>query len=92
MRLRVELTGPARIASGKQYVFIEVPADARGKDILQALAQAEPKLLGLAIAPDCNELLWPYLLDIDARHTIQDFDAPLELSAESDLALLTIPC
>jgi len=92
MRLGVELTGPVRISSGKQYVTIEVPAGATGKDVLQALAQAEPRLLGSAIAPGCERLMWPYLLDIDTRRKVRDFHTPLELTPDSNLALLTIPC
>lgn len=91
-KVTVELTGPARIQAGRKEVSIIVQDDATWRDVVAALAQALPVLVGKAITEDRRDLIWPYLLNLGGRRTVRDFDENAQIKEGDLLSLLEETC
>ena len=65
VQLRVEIFGLARLACGRSYVDITVPADVTIVDIVTALATACPELRGTAIRADLSGLHESYTCNLN---------------------------
>src|SRR6266542_1799757 len=70
--VRVELFGVARLTAGERAVDVEVPADARLRDVVAGLARRRPQLLGTVIALDGRALLDGYVLNLNGRDFVRD--------------------
>ncbi len=91
-KVTVELTGPARIQAGRKEVRITVEDDATWRDVVAALAQALPVLVGKAITADRRDLIEPYLLNLGGRRTVRDFDEKVQIEEGDLLSLLEETC
>jgi hypothetical protein len=91
-KVTVELTGPARIQAGRKEVSITVEDGATWRDVMAALAQALPMLVGKAITEDRRNLIGPYLLNLGGRRTIRDFDEEAQVKEGDFLSLLEETC
>ena len=63
--IQIELFGLAQLACNKRQVTIEVPPEATMPDIVTALADACPALLGLVIRDDRCALYDSYVLNLN---------------------------
>jgi hypothetical protein len=63
--VQVELYGLAQIACGRRQVAIAVPQQAAVTDIMRALAEACPALLGGVIRADLSGLCESYVLNLN---------------------------
>jgi hypothetical protein len=67
VRVRDELFGMARIASGRALLELDLPRDAALMEMAQALVEACPALRGLAIRPDGTGFLESYTLNLNGQ-------------------------
>ena len=74
-RIVVELFGMARISCGRGDVEIELPPDGAMGSIVEALADACPALVGIAISEDRTTLLDSYTFNLNGT-TFVSSDAP----------------
>ena len=74
MKITVELFGYPRQLAGEKEVALELSEDARMHDVIVRLAETFPALLGPVITPQAYELAAPYLLNIDGRRVVNDFE------------------
>ena len=65
MTIRVELFGRAQLACGRRHVALDVRRDATLADVVTALAQACPALVGVAIHEDGVSLYESYILNLN---------------------------
>jgi molybdopterin converting factor small subunit len=63
--IRVELFGRAQLACGRQHVVLDVVHHAGLVDVVTALAQACPELVGVAIHEDRTRLYESYTLNLN---------------------------
>jgi len=92
VKVTVELTGPARVSAGRKEVRLTVPDSVIWRDVVTALAQQVPVLVGKAITNDQRGLIRPYLLNLGGRYTIKDLDERVELREGDTISLLTETC
>ena len=64
-RIVVELFGMARLSCGHRDVEIELPPGGRMEGIVEALANACPALVGIAISEDRMSLLDSYTFNLN---------------------------
>ncbi len=74
MRLTIEFFGLARELTNARQIEVEVGPDSTLRDVVAALANARPKLVGPIIEPGKAGLVAPYLFNVDGRQTLQDLD------------------
>lgn len=74
MRVTVELFGYPRQLAGEKEAAFDLSEEAHMRDVLVRLGERFPALLGPVIAPQTYELTAPYLLNIDGRRVVSDFD------------------
>ena len=74
MKVTVELFGYPRQLAGEKEVALDLSEEAHMRDVLVRLGERFPRLLGPVIAPQTYELTAPYLLNIDGRRVVSDFD------------------
>ena len=70
--IQVELFGLARMTTGHRQVRIDVPNQARTKDLAAALAQACPQLIGQAILEDRSGLQESYTFNLNGTAFVSD--------------------
>lgn len=91
-KVTVELIGPARIQAGRKEVIITVEDDATWRDVVAALAQALPVLVGQVITEDRRDLIGSYLLNVGGRRTVYDLDEKAQIEEGDLLSLLEETC
>lgn len=74
MRITVELFGHPRQLAGEKEVTFELSDDARVRDVISSLTEKFPALLGPVFDRETLELAPTYLLNIDGRRVVQDYD------------------
>lgn len=84
-RIVVELFGMARITSGRRDVEVELPPHGGMESIVEALADACPALVGIAISEDRVSLLDSYTFNLNGKTFVSDEDSRLR---EGDRLLL----
>ena len=84
-RIIVELFGMARISCGRREVEIEAPLDGDVERIVEALANACPALVGVAIREDRTALLDSYTFNLNGTTFVSGGAARLR---EGDRLLL----
>ncbi|MCH8826530.1 MAG: MoaD/ThiS family protein [Chloroflexi bacterium] len=65
VEVTVELFGTARIACEKHDVALRLPSSSTVADVAQALAEACPELVGMAILEDMSGLMKSYTLNLN---------------------------
>lgn len=85
--IRVELFGRAQLACGRRQVTLEVGREATLADIVTALAQACPALVGVAIQEDRARLYESYTLNLNGLRFVTD--EPLRVQPGDTLLLFS---
>ena len=91
-KVTVELTGLARIHTDRKEVSIAVEDGITWRDVIAALAQASPALVGEVITEDRRDFIGSYMLNLGGRRTIHDLDGEARLEEGDRLALLAETC
>ena len=77
----LETNGVVYIIARQREIKVTVADNATWRDVVAALAQAAPALVGDVIAKDRRSLLGDFLINVGGTQTIQDLDTaigPLE--------------
>ena len=78
VRVRVELFGMARLASGSAFLELDLPCEAALTEVAHALVGACPALRGLAIRADGVGLLESYTLNLNGRIFVSEAGVHLQ--------------
>ncbi|MGC9398153.1 MAG: hypothetical protein ACP5HM_03345 [Anaerolineae bacterium] len=91
--LILEASGVVYVIARQREIKVTVPDHATWRDVIAALAQAAPALVGEVIAQDHRAFLGDYMLNVEGRRTIQDLDTPIgEVAQNARLMLLSDLC
>jgi hypothetical protein len=71
-KVRIELFGPARYLSGLREVEVVIADEGSFGDVLVALAEKAPKLVGQVVDPAKPGLVGPNRLFLDGRRVVRD--------------------
>ena len=85
--IRVELFGLLRIITGRREMDVSLPANAGHTELMVALAEACPVLVGRAIRPDLSALEDGYVFNLNGVAFLGDGD--LDLKPGDTLLLLS---
>ncbi len=88
----VELPGLARVQSDRKEVSLTVEGGMTWRDVIAALAQPLPALVGQVITDDGRDLIGDYMLSWEGRRTIRDLDQVAKLEEGDRIMLLDIIC
>lgn len=91
-KVTIELVGTARILAGQKEISVTVEEDAIWQDIVAALAQAVPGLIGQVITEDRRALISSYQLNLGGMHFIMDLDKQAWLKEGDRISLLEETC
>jgi len=91
VRVTVELVGTARLSTGKKEVSLVIEEDALWRDVVAALAQKVPVLVGQAITEDKCSLISPHQFYFGGRF-ITNLDEKAQLKDGDRIALLEGAC
>lgn len=91
--LILEASGIVYVVARQREIKVTVADSATWCDVIAALAQAAPALVGEVIAKDRRTLLGDYLINVGGTQTIQDLDAEIgPLAENTQLILLSDLC
>lgn len=65
IKVRVELFGTPRLRAGRREVELDLPAQASRQQVIQALAEACPALVGPVLGEDLNRLQEGYVFNLN---------------------------
>jgi molybdopterin converting factor small subunit len=65
VKISVELFGTPRLRAGRREVKLKLPAEARRQQVIQALAEACPALVGHALREDFSALQDGYVFNLN---------------------------
>ena len=71
MQVRVELLGLSRLVTGQREVSLDLDSGATYRDIVRALSEQYPALIGNVIQSDKESLQAPNIFNLNARQMIQ---------------------
>ena len=71
VNIRVELFGQARVLTGRREVDVELPEDAHIRDVVKALSDLCPALVGGVISEEATELMESYTLNLNGEAFVQ---------------------
>jgi molybdopterin converting factor small subunit len=71
MQVRVELLGLSRLVTGQREVSLDLDSEATYRDIVRALSEKYPALIGNVIQSDRESLQAPNIFNLNARQMIQ---------------------
>lgn len=89
-KVAVELIGLARRHVGQDTVTVSVQEGATWRDVIGALAEASPALVGKVVSEDGRTLLGSYVLNLGGRRSIYDLDEEATVEAGARLSLLDV--
>jgi molybdopterin converting factor small subunit len=72
MQITVEFFSTARELTGAKQVQLELAVGSTLRDVVVALADKCPKLVGPIIDVGSTSLVGPYLFNVEGRHTVPD--------------------
>lgn len=75
--LVLETNGIVYMIARQHEIKVTVADNATWRDVVAALAQAAPKLVGEVIAKDRRNLLGDFLINVGGTQTIQDLDTAI---------------
>ena len=90
-KVTIELVGTARLSAGKKEVSLAVEEDALWRDVVAALAQEVPGLIGRIITEDRRALISSYQLNLGGKRSIADLDEKAGLKEGDRILLLEGP-
>jgi hypothetical protein len=71
MQVRVELLGLSRLVTGQKEVLLDLDGKATYRDVVRALSDTYPALIGNVIQSDRESLQAPNIFNLNARRMIQ---------------------
>ena len=71
VNIRVELFGQARVLTGRREVNVQLPEDAHTRDVVKALSDLCPALVGSVISEGAPELMESYTLNLNGTAFVQ---------------------
>lgn len=91
--LTLETGGVVYMIARQREIKVAVADTATWRDVIAALAQAAPALVGEVIARDRRALLGDFMFNVEGAQTISDLDAPIgPLPDNTRLVLLSDLC
>jgi len=90
-KVTIELVGTARLSARKKEVSLAVEEDALWRDVVAALAQEVPVLVGRAITDDKDSLISPHQFYFGGRF-ITNLDEKAQLKDGDRMTLLEGAC
>jgi len=87
-----EFSGVVRVLARQREVRLTIMDGAVWRDVVTALANAAPALVGEVITKDKRSLIGDYLINVDGTTTISDLDATVKAADGAHLVLLTDVC
>ncbi len=89
-KVAIELIGLARRHAGQDAVSVSVQEGATWRDVIAAMGQVSPALVGNVVSEDGRTLLGSYVLNLGGTRSIYDLDAEATLEAAARLSLLDV--
>jgi molybdopterin converting factor small subunit len=90
MQVRVELLGLSRLVTGEKEVFLDLGSEATYRDIVRALSNEYPALIGNVIQSDRENLQAPNIFNLNARQMIQSKQMDSRLSEGDRIILMSM--
>lgn len=90
MHVRVELLGLSRLVAGTREVSLELPDEATYRDLVYALSEAYPGLVGNVIQADRRNLQAPNIFNLNARQMVQSRQMDDRLAEDDRIILMSI--
>jgi hypothetical protein len=90
MNVTIQLDGTARVLTRRKEIQLFVAPGGTWRDVIAALAQAAPGLVGEVITLDKSNLVGT--LNRSGKESIRDLDAQVALSDEDYLMILEDAC
>ena len=90
MHVRVELLGLSRLVTGTREVSLELPDGATYRDLVYALSEAYPGLVGNVIQADRRNLQAPNIFNLNARQMVQSRQMDNRLAEDDRIILMSI--
>jgi molybdopterin converting factor small subunit len=90
MRVRVELLGLSRLVTGTRELSLEMPGEATYRDLVYALSERYPGLVGNVIQSDRRSLQAPNIFNLNARQMVQSRQMDDRLSEDDRIILMSI--
>ncbi|HIC94017.1 MAG TPA: hypothetical protein EYP09_07195 [Anaerolineae bacterium] len=91
VKVTIELVGTARIRAKRKEVSLAVEEDATWRDVVAALAQEVPALIGQSIAEDKHDLISPHQFNFGGCF-IAKLDEKAQLKEGDRISLLEGTC
>jgi molybdopterin converting factor small subunit len=90
MQVRVELLGLSRLVTGEKEVSLDLDGEATYRDIVRALSNEYPALIGNVIQSDKESLQAPNIFNLNARQMIQSKQMDSRLSEGDRIILMSM--
>jgi molybdopterin converting factor small subunit len=90
MQVRVELLGLSRLVTGQREVSLDLDSEATYRDIVRALSDKYPALIGNVIQSDRESLQAPNIFNLNARQMIQSKQMDHRLSEGDRIILMSM--
>ena len=90
MRVRVELLGLSRLVTGTREVSLDMPDESTYRDLVYALSEEYPGLVGNVIQADRRNLQAPNIFNLNARQMVQSRQMDDRLCEDDRIILMSI--
>ena len=90
MRVRVEMLGLSRLVTGTREVSVEMADEATYRDLVYALSETYPALVGNVIQADRRNLQAPNIFNLNARQMVQSRQMDDRLCEDDRIILMSI--
>ena len=90
MRVRVEMLGLSRLVTGTREASLEMADQATYRDLVYALSEQYPGLVGNVIQADRRNLQAPNIFNLNARQMVQSRQMDDRLSEDDRIILMSI--
>jgi len=71
MRVQIELFGLSRLIAGEREITLELPQGSTFRDVVRALVDRYPGMIGDVVQGDCETMQAPNILNLDGKRMIQ---------------------
>jgi molybdopterin converting factor small subunit len=90
MRVRVEFLGLSRLVTGAREVSLEMEGEATYRDLVHALSEKYPELVGNVIQSDRRNLQAPNIFNLNARQMVQSRQMDHQLNEDDRIILMSM--
>ena len=90
MQVRVELLGLSRLVTGQREVSLDLGSESTYRDLVRALSDQYPALIGNVIQSDRESLQAPNIFNLNARQMIQSKQMDHRLSEGDRIILMSM--